>query len=367
MSRVSREAPADWAGKRLDVVLGSWPELASRSAAARLADAGRVTVDGVAANKNHLVQEGELIVAEPEPVCPFDVTPEPIPLDVVFEDDELIVLSKPAGLVVHPAQGNWSGTLVNALAYHFTELGLLQGPERPGIVHRLDKDTSGLMLAAKRDETQAALQDAIRQRLVDRRYLCLVHGRIGPDTGIIDAPLARDAHDRHRRAVSDHPSAKSAVTTFTVLERFEPGLSDDGYTLVECKLFTGRTHQIRVHLAYTGHPVVGDPLYGRRAKAADRGLTRQFLHSYSLALTHPVTGVDMRFTDALPADLRTLLDELRPLSEGRTAAGEEILGQVGGKGGLSPEFTCRSVGEGARATGRPTPSPPPDTSGDKGI
>ena len=333
MSVVQRTVEEQQAGQRLDSVLATWPELVSRSAATRLIEAGQVTVGDQVATKNYRVAPGDLICAALEAHAPFGpdftLTPEPIPIDIRYEDDDLIVLSKPAGLVVHPAQGNWTGTLANALAWHFDELGQMQGAERPGIVHRLDKDTSGLMLAAKRDEAQIALQDAIRQRTVDRRYLCLVHGWINQDTGLIDAPLARDGRDPYKRAISDHPSAKSAVTTFTVLERFEAGRFDDGYTLVECKLFTGRTHQIRVHMAYIGHPVVGDPVYGRRAVRANRGLQRQFLHSYSLAFTHPVTGAALAFTDALPADLQSLIDELKPLSAGRTAEGERIREKIG--------------------------------------
>jgi len=333
VSVVQRTVEEQQAGQRLDSVLATWPELVSRSAATRLIEAGQVTVGDQVATKNYRVAPGDLICAALEAHAPFGpdftLTPEPIPIDIRYEDDDLIVLSKPAGLVVHPAQGNWTGTLANALAWHFDELGQMQGAERPGIVHRLDKDTSGLMLAAKRDEAQIALQDAIRQRTVDRRYLCLVHGWINQDTGLIDAPLARDGRDPYKRAISDHPSAKSAVTTFTVLERFEAGRFDDGYTLVECKLFTGRTHQIRVHMAYIGHPVVGDPVYGRRAVRANRGLQRQFLHSYSLAFTHPVTGAALAFTDALPADLQSLIDELKPLSAGRTAEGERIREKIG--------------------------------------
>ena len=330
MSLVKRAVVDKQAGQRLDSVLATWPEFPSRSAATHLIEAAQVTIDGQVVAKNYHVAPGDVICADLEADfqrrgSDLSIMPEPIPLDIRFEDDGLIILSKPAGLVVHPAQGNWTGTLVNALAWHFDELGQAQGAERPGIVHRLDKDTSGLMLAAKNDETQIALQEAIRQRTVDRRYLCLVHGWISQDTGLIDAPLARDARDPFKRAVSDHPSAKSAVTTFTVLERFEAGRFDDGYTLVECKLFTGRTHQIRVHMAYIGHPVVGDPLYGRRAVKANRGLERQFLHSYSLAFAHPVTGEELRFIDVPPGDLQDLLHELEPLSTGRTAEGEKIV------------------------------------------
>jgi 23S rRNA pseudouridine1911/1915/1917 synthase len=249
---------------------------------------------------------------------------EDIPLDIRFEDDHMIVLSKQAGLVVHPAEGNWTGTLVHALLAHSDELGTLQGDERPGIVHRLDKDTSGLMMVAKSDEAQLALQEAIKIRSVDRRYLTLVHGRIAPDSGMIDAPLGRDQRERMKMAVSDSPTAKQSVTTFRVLERFEAGRYDDGFTLLECKLYTGRTHQIRVHMAYIDHPCVGDQVYGQRKIKADLGLERQFLHAYRLQLTHPITGEELRFVDSPPEDLSSRLRTIAEYSSGRTEAGDEV-------------------------------------------
>jgi len=325
MTFVQRSVTDPQAGERLDALLALWPEFVSRSAASRLIENGRVTVNDRSVAKNYRVVAGDVVAADIESAPVLTIEPEPIELDIRYEDDELIVLSKPAGLVVHPAQGNWTGTLVHALAHHSKELGQIQGEDRLGIVHRLDKDTSGLMLAAKRDATQIALQNALRTRTIDRRYLCLVHGWISQDTGLIDAPLARDTRVPYKRTVSDHPSAKQSITTFTVLERFEAGRFDDGYTLLECKLFTGRTHQIRVHMAYIGHPVVGDPVYGRRAGKADRGLSRQFLHSYSLTFTHPVTGEELHFLDGFPTDLQPLIDDLQPLSAGRTAEGKERL------------------------------------------
>jgi len=314
----------DEAGLRLDVLLGSLQFLASRSAAAKLIDDGLVLVDGENAPKKHTVRAGEVIDIEVPPYDRGTLEPEDIPLDIKFEDEHMIVLSKQAGLVVHPAQGNWTGTLVNALLAHSDELGTLQGDERPGIVHRLDKDTSGLMMVAKSDEAQIALQEAIKIRAVDRRYLTLVHGRIAPDTGMIDAPLGRDQRERMKMAVSDAASAKQSVTTFRVLERFEAGAHDDGFTLLECKLYTGRTHQIRVHMAYIGHPCVGDPVYGSGRIKADLGLTRQFLHAYRLSLTHPVTGEELFFIDSPPIDLADRLGGLAEYSAGRTLAGDEV-------------------------------------------
>lgn len=313
-------------GMRLDAVLGSLEEVASRSAAARLIEEGLVTIDGSPAAKKYAVRAGERIEFEVPPGPSVELQPEPIDLDIRFEDDHMIVLSKQAGLVVHPAQGHWSGTLVNALLFHASELGGLQGEDRPGIVHRLDKDTSGLMMAAKTDDTQAALQEAIKIRAVDRRYLTLVHGWIAPDSGIIDAPLARDPRERMKMSVSDNPDAKQAVTTFRVLERFEAGPHDDGFTLLECKLYTGRTHQIRVHMAYIKHPCVGDQVYGSRKAKADHGLVRQFLHAYRLELEHPVTGERLSFVDPLPDDLAAILSGIADQSTGVTAAGAEVNG-----------------------------------------
>ena len=313
------------AGERIDKILGGMEFAASRSAAARLIDDGFVTVDGKLVSKNHQVHPGEKIVVELPPPEASTLIPEDIPLDIRYEDDDLIILSKSAGMVVHPAHGNWTGTLVHALLGHSEKLGMIQGEDRPGIVHRLDKDTTGLMMVAKNDHVQVALQEAIKIRAIDRRYLTLLHGAIAPDSGIVDAPLGRDTRDRKRMAVSQPRTGKQAVTTFRVLERYMAGTHDDGYTLVECKLYTGRTHQIRVHMAYIEHAVVGDQLYGSRRLKADRGLQRQFLHSYRLNLEHPVTGENLEFIDPLPQDLAGLLTELEPDSMSRTEAGDEVL------------------------------------------
>ncbi|MBF4509176.1 MAG: RluA family pseudouridine synthase [Aeromicrobium sp.] len=323
--RFSHNVRADEAGMRLDLLLGQLGVLPSRTAAQRLIADGSVRVNGVIATKRHTTRSGERI----EVFVSDDEAPalkaEPIPLDIRFEDGHVIVLSKPSGLVVHPAHGHASGTLVHALLAHTDELGTQAGEERPGIVHRLDKDTSGLMMVAKDDETQVALSEALKLRTIERRYITLVHGYIAPDTGIIDAPLARHPRDRTRMDVSDHPDAKQSVTTFRVLERFMAGTHDDGYTLVECKLYTGRTHQIRVHMRYIKHPVVGDPQYGRKHPKADMGLTRQFLHAYRLAFDHPVTGERIDLLDPLPPDLAALLERLEPESMGRTEAGDEVV------------------------------------------
>lgn len=319
--------PAD-AGMRLDVLLGGLEYITSRSAAGRLIEDGLVLVDGAVVPKRHIVKPGERIEVEVPAYDRGDLVAEYIPLDIRFEDPHMIVLSKPAGLVVHPAEGHWTGTLVHALLAHSDDLGGLQGEDRPGIVHRLDKDTSGLMLVAKTDESQLLLQEAIKIRAVDRRYLTLVHGRIAPDSGLVDAPIARDSRERMKMAVSDSMNARQSVTTFQVIERFDAGSHDDGFTLLECKLYTGRTHQIRVHMEYIRHPCVGDQLYGQRRAKADLGLERQFLHSYRLTLDHPITGEHLDFVDPLPEDLAEALGSIESYSAGRTEFGDGVCASI---------------------------------------
>jgi 23S rRNA pseudouridine1911/1915/1917 synthase len=323
------EVNEDEAGERLDKLLFDAGLAPSRAAAQRLIDGGYVTVDGAPVRKSRAARDGDFIEVRIPEREESDLVAEDIPLDVRFEDDDLIVLSKAAGMVVHPAHGHWTGTLVHALLGYSEELGGLQGDERPGIVHRLDKDTSGLMLVAKNDDTQRALQEQIRQRLVDRRYLALVHGVIVADSGLVDAPIGRGPRDRQRMVITEGTGSRQAVTSFRVLERFEAARTDDGYTLVECKLQTGRTHQIRVHMEYIRHPVVGDQLYGRKRKGADLGLVRQFLHSYRLSFEHPVTDALIELVDWLPDDLATALATIADRSEGRTAAGDEVFASRG--------------------------------------
>lgn len=322
--RYTHTVRGEEAGSRLDKLLGELDFMVSRSAAQKLVETGYVLVNGQVASKHHITRAGERVDVFVPPSVVSDLEPEDIPLDIRFEDDHLIVLSKPADLVVHPARGHYTGTLVHALLAHSADLGTLQGEDRPGIVHRLDKDTSGLMMVAKTDATQAALSDALRLRTIERRYVALVHGYIAPDSGLVDAPLGRNPRDRMRMGVVESPASKQAVTTFRVLERYMAGRYDDGYTLVECKLYTGRTHQIRVHMAYIGHPVVGDPLYGRNHPRADLGLDKQFLHAYRLGFTHPVTGEVLEFSDPLPEDLARRLRDLEPDSMGRTPVGDEL-------------------------------------------
>lgn len=318
-------------GVRLDALLAALGLYASRSAAAKAIEQGNVLVNGEAASKKKTVRSGDAIVYElVEEAVATPLRGEPIPLDVRYEDDDVLVISKQAGLVCHPSADHMDSTLVNALIYHCGAENLcnVQGDlDRLGIVHRLDMDTTGLMLAAKSNAAGEALMTAIQDRAVDRRYLALVHGIIAPDTGMIDAPIARHAKERMRMAIRDVDSARDAITTFTVLERFDAANKDDGYTLIDCKLFTGRTHQIRVHMEYTRHPVVGDPLYTTgmpKAPQANFNLDRQFLHSYRLAFEHPLNGERLEFVDNLTDDLVEVLDALADRSRGRTAAGDEV-------------------------------------------
>jgi 23S rRNA pseudouridine1911/1915/1917 synthase len=279
------------AGERLDQVLAE--PLGSRARAQRLIDAGLVTVDGTQQPKRHRVAAGELVEVGDEPAAdvPEDEGP-PIALEIAYEDDELLVVDKPAGVVVHPAAGHRTGTLAQALAAR----GI--AAERGGIVHRLDRDTSGLLLAAKDEATLRTLQDDLRARRVEREYLALVQGRPPARSGTIEAPIGRDRHDRLRHS-TDTDTPRDAVTHF-VIERALPAT-----TLLRVRLETGRTHQIRVHLQAIGHPVVGDPEYG---SGDARGLERQFLHAARLAFDHPRTAERIDVTSELPGDLRAALE-----------------------------------------------------------
>ena len=319
-------------GFRLDAFLATGEGMPSRSACSKLVEQGFVTInDTPATSKSEKLLLGDRVratVDDPEPLVPKGgLSPNPyIDLDIRYEDEHLIVLSKQPGLVCHPSPGHVDDTLANALVAHcgLAHLGTLQGEDRPGIVHRLDMDTSGLMLAAKDDSTQKALQDLIRLRTLDRRYVTLVWGYVAANSGTIDTGIARSTRDRIRMAVSDEPGAREAITTFRVLERFEAARRDEGYTLLECHLYTGRTHQIRVHMRHINHQVIGDPLYGRGDLAQNLGLTRQFLHSWSVSFAHPVSGETVELRDTLPNDLAAVLESLEGRSMGRTEAGEGI-------------------------------------------
>lgn len=320
----------DASGMRLDAFLAVQDGAPSRSICAKLIEQGSVTINStLATSKSEKVMLGDRIQALLPAVLEQGglLAPNPaIPLDIRYEDDHLIVLSKQAGLVCHPSPGHIDDTLANALVAHcgYDHLGMLQGEERPGIVHRLDMDTTGLMVCAKTDEAQGALQDLIRLRVLDRRYLTLVHGYVAPDEGTVETGIARSRRDPLRMCVSSDPDAREAITTFKTLERFEAGRADEGYSLLECHLYTGRTHQIRVHMRHAAHPLVGDALYGKGTEKQNLGLDRQFLHSWSIAFDHPATGERIFLTDTLPADLSQALSSLADRSMGRTPAGEAV-------------------------------------------
>ncbi len=276
-----------------------------------LIKAGLVTVDGRPQKPSFRVQPGQRIVVEIPPSPETELKPEEIPLWIVYEDEDLLVLNKPPGLVVHPGAGRTSGTLVNALLAYDPRIAKVGSPLRPGIVHRLDKDTSGLLVVARNEVSYLKLSAQIKDRKVSRTYLALVHGDLPLAAGTIEAPIGRHPILRRRMAVV--PTGRRAVTHYRVLERFGE------YTLVEVSLETGRTHQIRVHLAHIGHPVVGDPVYARRRNPF--GLTRQALHAYRLALYHPRTGERMEFTVPLPDDLEEVLEKLRTTNRAHRDAG----------------------------------------------
>jgi 23S rRNA pseudouridine1911/1915/1917 synthase len=295
------------AGQRLDVALGTHPEVGSRAAAQRLIDAGRVTVDGVARPKSHRLEVGQRVAAEPEEIVPAgDV--DAAPHSVVLEDDHLLVVDKPAGVVVHPAPGHPTGTLVEALEGRAAGGG---DPWRPGIVHRLDRDTSGLLVVAKSEPAHRALQDQLRTRELRREYLALVEGRPDARSGTIDVPIGRDR--RNRTIHSTRTDTPREARTHFEIEQALPRT-----TLLRVRLETGRTHQIRVHLSTIGHPVVGDPDYGGSGSGSRLGLTRQFLHSSSIAFTHPATGEPVACESKLPVDLLRALEAAarEPVSEG---------------------------------------------------
>ena len=294
---------ADRSGERADAALARPAPDLTRSAAQRLLDEGRVLREGRPLRKNDKLQAGDVLaldLPEPQPVA---LEPEDIPLDIVYEDKDLLVINKPKGLVVHPAAGHWSGTLVNALLYHCRDsLSGINGELRPGIVHRIDKDTSGLLIVAKNDFAHQALAAQLQDHTLARTYVCLVVGGVREDSGVIDAPIGRHPTDRKKMAVTEKNS-RHAVTHWRVLERFP------GYTLLECRLETGRTHQIRVHMAYRNHPIVGDTVYGR--PKPELGQDSQCLHARALTFRHPRTGETMTLTCPLPDYFTGLMEALR--------------------------------------------------------
>lgn len=289
-------------GDRIDALLAREIEDISRSQAAKLLDEGRVTLKNEPVKKNHRVTEGEVFVVEQPVAEATELTPQNIPLDVVFEDEDLIVVNKPRGMVVHPAPGHPDGTLVNALLYHCGDsLSGIGGEKRPGIVHRIDKDTSGLIVAAKNDYAHRFLAAQLADHSLSRVYEAVVHGSFREDSGTVDKPIGRCPSDRKRMAVTEH-SSREAVTHYEVIARYR------GFTHLRCKLETGRTHQIRVHMAYIGHPLLGDMVYG--LKKPEKGLEGQCLHARELSFIHPRTLSRVQLTCPLPDYFAEVLAKL---------------------------------------------------------
>ncbi len=294
-------------GARLDKFLAESDAGISRSAAASLIESGAVLLNGKPANKKQKLCAGdEVLVRIPEPV-PYEAKAENIPLDIVYEDADLLVVNKPKGMVVHPAAGNYEGTLVNALLYHCGDsLSGINGVLRPGIVHRIDKDTSGLLIVAKNDNAHQKLAAQIKEHSFAREYEAVVFGSLRDDRGVVDAPIGRHPVDRKKMCVTEKNS-KHAVTHYEVLRRYK------GYTHIKCVLETGRTHQIRVHMAYLGHPVAGDPVYG--VKNEKVAFTGQCLHARKIGFVHPVSGQYLEFSSDLPPYFSAFLNKLENISK----------------------------------------------------
>ncbi|MEI3116623.1 MAG: RluA family pseudouridine synthase [Merdibacter sp.] len=287
-------------GQRIDKYLCEQTQL-TRSRIQQLIEQGAVVVNGKATKSNYKINTGDLIEVSYEDLSELDVVAQDIPLDIRYEDSDVIVINKPRGMVVHPANGNQQGTLVNALLYHCKDLSGINGVLRPGIVHRIDKDTTGLIIVAKNDKAHLELSKQLQDKTVNRLYYALVHGTFAHDYGTIDAPIGRDETDRQKMAVTEKNS-KEARTHFRVLERFKD------YSLVECRLETGRTHQIRVHMRYIDHPIVGDEKYGYRRTMKIGG---QLLHAHQLEFIHPSTGEKMVVEAEIPQDFAEVLQRLR--------------------------------------------------------
>jgi len=297
-------APENSVGERIDKFMAEVLEGAgSRTQIQQWIKQGLVKINGNSIKPNQRLEQGDMIVWKPPSAMEVEIAAESIPLDVVFEDSDLIVVNKPRGMVVHPAPGHFSGTLVNALLYHCKDLSGINGEIRPGIVHRIDKDTSGLIVAAKNDKAHTGLAEQLKEHTVTRKYLAIVHGNLAHDHGTIDAPIGRDVYDRKRFAVTDKNS-KHAVTHFAVIEQFKD------YSYLELKLETGRTHQIRVHMQFIGHPLIGDPLYGKKKGV---GMEGQALHAAILGFVHPRNGEYLEFEAELPEDMRRVLHILKNL------------------------------------------------------
>lgn len=302
MKLINLEVSFEDANKRIDAFVSSKVEDVSRTQVQRLIEEGKILVKGKKIKSNYKVKEGDSISIEiPDPVK-IDILPEDIDIEIIYEDDDIAVVNKPQGMVVHPAAGNYTGTLVNALLSRCSNLSGINGEIRPGIVHRIDKDTSGVLVIAKNDNAHKKLSEQIKEHSVNRIYVAIVEGVIKNDSGVINLPIGRHPVERKKMAVVSK-GGRNAVTHFKVIERFKEN------TLIEAKLETGRTHQIRVHMAYIGHPLVGDPVYGYKKQKYK--LKGQALHAMTLGFIHPTKGEYMEFSAPLPDYFNELLRKLR--------------------------------------------------------
>lgn len=303
MSEVLIEVPENFEGERIDKFLSILLEDSSRNAIQKLIENGKVLVNGAIVNKKYKVSTDDEIIMLPSELKPLDAEPEDIPLDIVYEDEHLLVVNKPRGMVVHPAPGNYSGTLVNALLYHCKDsLSGINGILRPGIVHRIDKDTSGLLIVAKTDKAHIGLAEQIKEHSFTREYNAVIVGHLKENQGTINAPIGRNPKDRKKMCVTQ-TNSKNAVTHYNTIQDYE------GYSHISLKLETGRTHQIRVHMAHIGHAVAGDYVYGNDKKSAY--LNGQCLHAIKIGFIHPITQEYLEFTSDLPDYFTEFLNKLK--------------------------------------------------------
>ncbi len=303
MSDIIIDVPQEYEGERIDKFLSILLESSSRNAIQKLIEDCKVLANGNTVNKKYKVKTDDEIVILPSQLKPLDAEPENIPLDIVYEDDDLLVVNKPRGMVVHPAPGNYSGTLVNALLFHCKDsLSGINGILRPGIVHRIDKDTSGLLIVAKNDTAHIGLAEQIKEHSFTREYNAVIVGHLKDNEGTVNAPIGRNPKDRKKMCIT-YQNSKNAVTHYSVINDY------DGYSHVSLKLETGRTHQIRVHMAHLGHPVAGDAVYGNDKKSAY--LNGQCLHAIKIGFIHPRTKEYLEFTSDLPEYFKEFLKRLK--------------------------------------------------------
>ncbi|MGB4464799.1 MAG: RluA family pseudouridine synthase [Eubacteriales bacterium] len=312
MRRFILTVSEDDSGERLDVFAAAGAGI-SRSAAQRLIEAGSVTVNGIKVPKRYELRDGDTVEVEVPEARECEAVPQDIPLDIVYEDDDIIIINKPSGMVVHPAAGNEDGTLVNALLYHCgTSLSGIGDVLRPGIVHRIDKDTSGLLAVAKNDMAHIKLSEQLKTHEMHRIYYAIVVGRVRDDAGTVNAPIGRHPKDRKRMAVIHGPNSREAITDYVALGRYKTG--GESFSCLKLSLHTGRTHQIRVHMSYIGHPVAGDAVYGACKTTFERRnaslFNGQCLHAAELTLRHPSTNEIMTFTCPLPQNFQAILSKL---------------------------------------------------------